>query len=221
MKYCLLFVALSISISNLSGQSNWLGNNKVINDSIKKHLEGFYERTMNPRWDYFKAIDVFGKDSKEAKRLELKMVENDSILLAETLTIFNHYGWPKLSQVDTIASTWAAIQIVHSDIETQRKFLPIFFKELLNGELFGENWALLIDKLLMLTGQKQIYGTQNVGFVYKDSGRKTILWPVENYDTINDLRRSIGMNSIEESTKLSGSFYDPIVTIEMVKMGHN
>jgi len=220
VKYHPLLLISVLSFNNVNGQAGFLGESKTINDSIKIHLEGMYLRTMNPRWDYFKAVDKFGNDSREAKQMERRMVENDSTLLAEVLTIYHRYGWPKLSQVDTIASAWAANQIIHSDTDTQRIFIPIFFKELVNAELLGESWALLVDRYLTLQGVTQIYGTQNIGFSYKDGKRKTIIWPVQNFDKINELRTNLGMKRIDESMKLDGSSYDPEVTIDMVK-SHN
>ena len=92
MKQYLIFLALNISASIVSGQDNFLGNSREINDSIKAQLEGMYLRTMNPRWDFFKAIDKFGANSNEAKRKELSMIKNDSVLLAEVLLIYANYG---------------------------------------------------------------------------------------------------------------------------------
>lgn len=216
MKY-LILIALLQNVSAILAQEHFLGKSKTVNDSIKYHLEGMFLRTMNPRWDYFKTVDRYGKDSKEARLSESGMIRNDSILLTEVLEIYKEYGWPKLSQVDTIACVWAANQIVHADAETQRLFVPVFFKEMVNDELLGESWALLMDKLFTNSGMTQIYGTQYIGFTYPDGQRKTILWPVENYEAINTLRKELGMDSIEESMEFNGAVYDPKVTIEMLK----
>ena len=61
--------------------------------------------------------------------------------------------------------------------------------------------ATLQDRMLMREGKKQIYGTQTKTG-QKDGKQVCYVWPVEEPATVDSLRRSVGLPSMQEYLNL-------------------
>lgn len=74
--------------------------------------------------------------------------------------IINDYGYPTNSLVGGSAAGAVFLIIQHANLETQKKYLPLMKKAVDEGEANASNLALLIDRIEIREGRKQIYGSQ-------------------------------------------------------------
>ena len=114
-------------------------------------------------------------------------------------------------------------QIVdHADLKLQILYLPLMQEAVTKGLISASNYATLTDRIQMKEGKPQIYGTQSYT-VTIDAQQITYIWPVEEPERLNDLRKEIGVGSIEEYIQLlkttTGSkvIYQPDLTIDQMR----
>ena len=69
------------------------------------------------------------------------------------------------------------------------KWFPEFKKLADIGEADKVECAMMEDRLLMLKGKKQIYGTQAT--VFRED-KKVAIWPIEDPKNVNERRQKIG-----------------------------
>lgn len=120
--------------------------------------------------------------------------QNPDLRLARIKKIIKTYGWPGYTLVGKKAGTTAFYVIQHSGYKAIKKYLPLIKKAAFNNEIDKESYALMLDRYLVFSGKKQLYGTQIIGFDH-------ILWPIEDEVNVNIRRRELGMKNIEEYVK--------------------
>ena len=69
-------------------------------------------------------------------------------------------GWPKNSAVGSTAAGAAFYVIQHSDVEKQKKYVPMLKQRCEEKEASWQNYAMLYDRLQMNKNKPQKYGTQ-------------------------------------------------------------
>jgi uncharacterized membrane protein YphA (DoxX/SURF4 family) len=112
-------------------------------------------------------------------------------------TVFNTHGYPGRSMVGESTNTAAWYVLQHSDKIAQ--YFPLIKKAGKDGELPYRLVAMMEDRLLMQEGKPQIYGTQGKSY---DDARGSFIWPIENPESVNELRMEAGFSStIEEYAK--------------------
>jgi len=109
-------------------------------------------------------------------------------------SIYKMYGWLSSAQVGYKGSLVQFLIIQHDDLETQNKWLPVVRKAVDSCLLAPGNYALLIDRILVRSGKKQIFGTQSF-FDYQKN--KIVPYPIKKYKKVNKRRMEKGMNSLE------------------------
>lgn len=137
-------------------------------------------------------------------------LKNDSINLAKIEKIIKKYGYPKRSIVgDSLhTATWYVIQ--HSKLPIIEEYFPLIEKANKNGDLEDAYVALMKDRMLMYQQKEQIYGSQVAGrlFVNADTGKEewtNFIWPVADWNQVNQLRKSAGItHTIEEYAQSMG-----------------
>lgn len=107
-------------------------------------------------------------------------------------------GWFLRSRYGAKASTEAFLIVQHSNPELWRRFLPVMQPLIATGEIDGQEYALMFDRLRQSDGQPQYYGTQ-VGCVYG-----TNVWstgPIEDEANVDARRAALGLEPLEEQMK--------------------
>jgi hypothetical protein len=138
----------------------------------------------------------YGRGSKEELAFTKKRNDQDSLNLIEVNAIFKRYnGYPQLQQVGKANISVPFMVIQHDPQNKQEDYLPMLKAAAEKGDLNFRTLALLIDRVNVQKGQKQLYGTQ---LFYNDVSKKYEVSPVENPETLNTLRKSIGLGTIEE-----------------------
>ena len=84
----------------------------------------------------------------------------DKALLDELLTMVPAEGWFKKSVYGERAAGAAFLIIQHSDLENWRRFVPVLEPLVAQGEVEGQSYGLMYDRLAINEGRPQRYGTQ-------------------------------------------------------------
>lgn len=182
-KLCVSFI-LVFNIFSLSAQNS---NPK----NIQKTLDSVWKTDQEIR---FKLIDLQRKgkmNSMEFKDLVQKMNEIDSVNLMKVKAVLKN-GWPE--NLNSQANQTIFLVIQHSDLETQKKFLPVIKQAVKDQKTLPGNLALLQDRIALREGRKQIYGSQ----VYIDSNtEKKYVQPIQNPKKVDSLRAQVGLPTME------------------------
>lgn len=111
--------------------------------------------------------------------------------------IFSEYGFPTRELVGKDAMQGIFLMIQHSDgdKEWQKSQLPNIEKAVKNGDMDGQSYAYLYDRIQINSGEKQLYGTQ---FAKVDPINKIVeLAETEDLENLDRRRMEIGMMPIE------------------------
>ena len=128
---------------------------------------------------------------------EMKELHNRN---AKTLNeIIDKIGYPTTIKVGEEASEAAWLVIQHSigQPEFMKKCMNLLEVAVSENEATPKNLAYLIDRIAVFEGKPQLYGTQ---FDWDENGS---LSPniFDDLTKVNERRKSIGLNTLEEQTK--------------------
>lgn len=98
------------------------------------------------------------------------------------------------------------IVIDHAKLESQKKYLPLIKEQSDKGIIEKGDYATLLDRVLMKSNQKQIYGNQTVA-KNKDGEVKLYVWPIQDSEKVDSLRNNVGLPPLKEYIKLVSSAY--------------
>ena len=156
---------------------------------------------------------------EEAIEYALKMEETDSANQASVSNILDTYGWP--TGLSDAANEAIFLVIDHSDLRTMNKYIGLFRDAVEKGYIQMNNLVTMEDRMLMNEGKPQKYGTQAYSLV--EDGKTVIyIWPVEDPDKLDALRKSVGLMPIGaylEIVKQQGVeiIYDKTKTVKEFK----
>ena len=112
--------------------------------------------------------------------------------------VVSEFGLPTISLVGEKASLFAWLLVQHSpDRKFQKKYLELM-KMANEGDVLPKNIAYLEDRILMYENKPQIYGTQ---IVKNKSTGEWEPYTLDSSEKVNDLRKSAGLDSLEEYLK--------------------
>ena len=156
---------------------------------------------------------------EQAIEYALEQERTDSANLAIVERILDAYGWP--SSLSEEANSAIFLVIDHSNLETMKKYQPVFQDAVKKGYIQMNDLATMEDRMLMNSGKPQIYGTQ-VYSITREGAKMNYIWPVDDPDKLNGRRASVGLSTIEEYLELFTKkgvevIYDPTLTVEFFK----
>ncbi len=136
------------------------------------------------------------------------MMAIDSANQALVKPILRKYGWLPKSKIGEKASEAIFLVIQHSDAELIRQYFPSLKDLASRQEANPTHAAMMEDRLLVNDGKKQKYGTQATSD--STTNGKAYIWPVENPNIVNQLRKDAGFDlTVEANAKRLGAIYDP------------
>lgn len=145
--------------------------------------------------------EVYESDQRIRKSNELiKYAKEDHKNQELVISIIEKCGMPTLNDVTQkqLSTIWLVLQ--HTTNKHRKKYFPLIEKAVKNGELSKQQYALMKDRILMDEGKPQIYGSQlKNGKLYK----------IENPETVNERRKKMGMETIEDYLKRFDIKYNP------------
>lgn len=124
------------------------------------------------------------------------MHEVDSMNLLKIEDILNNYGWPGKSMVGSPADAAAFLVLMHcGNPEVMKKYLPMIKKAVADNELLPGRMAFYTDRMRMLNGKEQVYGTQ---IVFDEELNKPVVYPIENPEKVDQRRKKAGLGPLSE-----------------------
>jgi hypothetical protein len=136
--------------------------------------------------------------------------QTDSLNYFEIKKIISKYGYPNSDLIGMEGSHnfWLIVQ--HQDRHPifQDSILRLMKIEVDLKKASGQDYAYLIDRVKCNTGEKQIYGTQMI--LNKDSSSFEMKNCI-NPESVNERRKNVGLNSIEEYTQTMHQMYKGII----------
>lgn len=176
---------------------------------VKRELEAIGARDQVLRRAIPCLKSTYGNVSREVDELWNLIAFVDSINLKAVEGIIDQYGWLTEEEVGNKASSGLWLVIQHASLEVQERYLPMVHEAVMAGKSKGSKYAMLIDRIKIESGEKQIYGSQ----VAEDQESESYhLFPLEDPANVNERRKSLGLIPIESYL---GTFFG----IEYVPVG--
>ena len=122
--------------------------------------------------------------------------------------IIRRYGWPSPSLVGRDGTEAAFLLVQHAKLTFQKEALPLVEKAYRKGELSGQSYALLLDRVLVGEGKPQVYGTQAKPFD-QWKGHEPVLEPIEDEANVDKRRAEVGLFPLSEYRELLKRMYFP------------
>lgn len=123
--------------------------------------------------------------------------------------IIDKFGWPGFSLVGKEGSkaTWLVVQHAVLDTNLMEECLPLLKDAINSDEAEGWCFAYLQDRVLIMSGKLQRYGTQHD---IDENGIAHPL-PIENPEKVDALRKELGLDLLSEATQRIQERHDFIV----------
>jgi len=167
-----LFIVLFLTLISCKKENNY--------KEVKKTLEKVYDDDQKLR--------TYNNYSSEQNQLDRKNVQI-------VTKIIDSIGWLGKNQIGEKANNALFMAIQHANkLETMEKYLPVMKEAVKNGKAEKKQLAYLIDRVEILNGRKQIYGTQ---YSLNEKGKVVILNNIDS-SNVNDRRKSMELISIEK-----------------------
>jgi hypothetical protein len=184
--------------------------NKKTNNSIKdiayaKSLcrllcleeSGFYEVGI--------AVSNLGPDSPVVTALRRLQSWQNEKNLAELESLLSSKGWPKISQVGSLAASAAFYVLQHSNAVAQEKYIGMFEAACRNNEANCQQYALMFDRMRMNQNKPQRYGTH--AYLDPSKGSTNELYPLEDEARVDEWRKEIGLEPLKDYLNRTGIKY--------------
>lgn len=142
--------------------------------------------------------ETYGRESEELKELWSTINYYDSVNLIKIEQIIEEHGFPGRDLIGINNSNVIFLVIQHSDTKTQQKYLPMMRQAVEDHNLAASSLALLEDRVALNTGGKQIYGSQ----IWSDETGAYFVAPIEDPEHVNERRKRVGLQPLEEYTMI-------------------
>ncbi|WP_079241781.1 DUF6624 domain-containing protein [Chryseobacterium indologenes] len=165
---------------------------------LQAELLAILEEDQKYRMQMSETQKKFGPNSKEMNDLWKITNQKDSINLIKVKKILDEKGWVGKDKVGAQANSALFLVIQHSDLETQKKYLPMMKEAVTKGNANPGSLALLIDRIEIREGRKQIYGSQ-IGI--NQSNNTYYVLPLTDPDNVDKRRTEVGLDPISNYIK--------------------
>lgn len=193
----LLLFAGTAAAQEKAAQPNQQRGSKL-NVALAKTLDSIYDEDQRYRRQMSSVAKQHGWESKEMEELWRVAGKADAANLKQVKMILEKYGWLGPKAIGEKGNSALFLVIQHADATTQAKYLPVMKAAYERGDAKGSQLALLIDRVALSNGQKQVYGSQ----VMQDpKTNKYQLSALEDPDHVNARRAKMGLGSIEDYLK--------------------
>jgi Family of unknown function (DUF6624) len=122
--------------------------------------------------------------------------------------IVKRYGWPGPELVGRDGAEAAFLLVQHANHAFQKEMLPLVDKAYRSGGLSGQDYALLLDRVLVGDGKLQVYGTQ-AKRSEEWQGQEPALEPIEDEANVDKRRAEVGLPPLSEYREMLKRMYFP------------
>ena len=134
-----------------------------------------------------KMVEATASNDRSIISINRKMKSIDSKNQKQVSKILDKYGWPDGFSENANKAIFLVIQ--HSDKSFSEKYFNLVKDKADKGVIAKSDVATLEDRILMWSSREQKYGTQTVAV-----GDVFYIWPIEDSDMVNILRKSVGLS---------------------------
>lgn len=165
------------------------------------------QRTDQEQRGYMREVqEQYGWDSPQMDSLWKIQNVADEANLKRIEEVIALHGYPGKSLVGPSNMGTAFLVIQHSNQEAQEKYLPLLKQAADDGELRWSSVALLIDRVLLGKGEKQIYGSQI--HTDKETG-EYFFGPIAQPFQIDSIRQTVGLGPLQAYADNWDFIWDP------------
>lgn len=179
------------------------GAQPVANQALRQELLKRVEQDQAIRKELIEKGIVHPDQSLEARAGAI-----DSSNTARMKEIVREYGWPGRELVGKDGTEAAFILVQHADHAFQKEMLPLVRDAYRANILSGQDYALLLDRVLVGDGKPQIYGTQAKG-LEKWKGKEPVFEPIEDEANVDRRRAEIGLPPMADYVRMLKQMYFP------------
>jgi hypothetical protein len=133
----------------------------------------------------------------ERATLLRQLQEADALNLPKLEAILAEHGWLGPDEVGKEASGAFFLVIQHSNLATQKKYLPVMRNAVKLGKARGTSLALLEDRIALHEGRPQIYGSQ----LMREGTGPFYVQATEDPDRLDERRASVGLPPMADYLK--------------------
>jgi len=174
-------------------------------DSLRGILEDAFEKDQSIRHNIDSLQKLYGYNLIQLEPWWRRMHRIDSANTHMVSSVLDKFGWIGISETSERANEGLFTCLQHADAVTQKKYLPCLKDAVLKGMAKKSYYPYLFDRVCMMDGKFQLFGTQISG----DYKGNLIFWPIKNAVYVNKRRRAYGLQSIEEYAKSFNIEYIP------------
>lgn len=142
------------------------------------------------------------------QQLLARMKEIDTANEERITAIVRQYGWPSSQLVGRDGAEAAFLLVQHAGLTLQKKVLPLVEKAYRSGDLSGQSYALLCDRVLVREGKPQVYGTQ-AKRIEEWKGREPVAEPIADEANVDKRRAKLGLPPLSEYLQMMKQIYFP------------
>ncbi|GAA4450420.1 DUF6624 domain-containing protein [Rurimicrobium arvi] len=190
-------------LANLRSKKEWqVYEDKLVNTIQTKYdhpiADEVYARKL---WElnardqrYYREIGLIErkKDPSDTSANQLwnmkRQINSENLQQLEQLV--RKKGWPMKTMVGSTAANAAFLVVQHSDLKTQKKYLPTIKKLCEEREAEWQSYALMYDRIQVSENKPQRYGSQ---VNYNSKTQQYELFPLEDDKKVDAWRKEAGM----------------------------
>lgn len=189
----ILFPDISHALSDARNQGNRLLSRRKMNESLKKELLAMVKEDQ----DTLRELQDSGELGTVEYHPKIKAVHKRNNKRIKE--IVSEHGWPGIDMVgkEGAEAAWLITQHAVLDTHFMESCVPLLKEAVKKQQAAGHHLAFLQDRVLTMSGQQQIYGTQ---FDIDEDG-KVFPMPIKDPDNVDILRQKVGLESLLERTK--------------------
>lgn len=203
-------IIIILSIAILGCQRSKIDFSEKDKDDLRVMLKDIWDLDQKYRSIATKLrYDNEGVKTQEEIDLWKKQFVVDSINMERVEKIIEKYGYPGKELVGDELKTVCAFVIIHNP-KKQENYLKMLWTESKKGNIDKKEVAILEDRIRMLKGEDQLYGTamkfDSIG-IDKKSGAmitKTVIWKIKNLKNIDKKREKLGWYSLKIQCEFEG-----------------
>jgi len=195
-----ILVAIALAIFSFSINAQSKLDNKLI-----KQLGVIQKSDQENREKLIDILEKDGKDSQVFKELNKKIKVIDSSNMVQVAKILDNRGWLGEDVIGKQGNVTLFLVVQHANLETQKKYLPMLKDAVKNGNAKPSFLAMLEDRVAMLDGKKQIYGSQ------VDTNKETgelYVHPIIDPDNVDKRRAEVGLGKLSDYLTMFGIKWD-------------
>jgi hypothetical protein len=177
-------------------------NDKILKRRIQRAIEEnpieIVEFNCDKKSEILEEIYALDQNMRLSDNQKKYDPEIDRQNLIKVINLIEKCGMPTTKEISKkqMNAIWLVFQ--HADNTNRKKYFPLLKKSAENGDLSKSSIALMEDRILMIDGKPQIYGSQ---ISENRETKKWELYKLEKPETVDKRRAEVGLGTLKEYVK--------------------